>query len=175
MAQLMGRYMDESGALKAALHANCAAAALSLEAWHDALAQAQAALALAPRHAKALFRKGKAHAALGQDDAARDAFTKAADIDPQDAGIRAALRALDACVPACVTVACLACADHASIAPHAARRRPRRARRGAHSAASSAPRRSRRRQRRRQQMSRQRLRQRRRRHRLPQPAARCSG
>ena len=95
MAQLMGRYMDESGALKAALHANCAAAALSLESWHDALAQAQAALALAPRHAKALFRKGKAHAALGQDDAARAALLRAQETDPQDAAIRAALRDLD--------------------------------------------------------------------------------
>jgi tetratricopeptide (TPR) repeat protein len=110
MAQLMGQYMDESAALKAALHSNCAAAALALARHDDALAQAGAALALAPRNAKALYRKGKAHAALGQDDAARTALTKAAEIDPADSGIRAALKALDACAPSCVLLCSAWCA-----------------------------------------------------------------
>jgi tetratricopeptide (TPR) repeat protein len=102
MAQLMGHYMEESSVLKAALHANCAAAALALGRNDDALAQASAALALAPRSAKALFRKGRAHAALGQDAAAREALRRAAEIDPADGGIRAALRELDACAPRCL-------------------------------------------------------------------------
>jgi tetratricopeptide (TPR) repeat protein len=99
MAQLMGQYMEESSALKAALHSNCAAAALALARHDDALAQVGAALALAPRNAKALYRKGRAHAALGQDDAAREALKRAAEIDPADTAIRAALKALDACAP----------------------------------------------------------------------------
>ena len=131
MAQLMGSYMEESAALKAALHSNCAAAALLLGRHDDALVQASAALALAPKNAKALYRKGKAHAALGQDDAAREALTKAAALDPTDGGIKAALRALDACVPtrcvasdmapcvmrapaACVTCALAACSEEAA-------------------------------------------------------------
>ncbi len=107
MAQLMGTYLAESSALKAALHANAAAAALGLRRWDDALAQAGAALVLAPRHAKALFRKGRAHAALGQDDAARAAFARAAEIDPADAAVKAALRELDECVRAGAARACL--------------------------------------------------------------------
>ena len=99
MAQLMGSYLAESSALKAALHSNAAAAALSLGRADEALAQAAAALALAPRNAKALYRKGRAHAALGQDDAAREALRRAQEVDPQDAAIRAALRELDRRVP----------------------------------------------------------------------------
>ena len=95
MAQLMGSYLEESSTLKAALHSNAAAAALALGRADEALAQAAAALALAPKNAKALFRKGRAHAALGQDDAAREALRRAQELDPQDAGIRAALRDLD--------------------------------------------------------------------------------
>jgi tetratricopeptide (TPR) repeat protein len=95
MAQLMGSYLEESSALKAALHSNAAAAALALGRADEALTQAAAALALAPRSAKALFRKGRAHAALGQDDAAREALRRAQELDPQDASIRAALRELD--------------------------------------------------------------------------------
>jgi tetratricopeptide (TPR) repeat protein len=102
MAQLMGSYLDESSALKAALHSNAAAAALSLGRADEALAQAGAALALAPRNAKALYRKGRAHAALGQDDAARAALLRAQEVDPQDAAIRAALRDLDRRVIACL-------------------------------------------------------------------------
>ena len=107
MAQLMGSYLDESSTLKAALHSNAAAASLSLGRADEALAQAGAALALAPRNAKALYRKGRAHAALGQDDAARAALLRAQEADPADAAIRAALRELDrrarfACAECCI-------------------------------------------------------------------------
>lgn len=95
MAQLMGSYLEESSALKAALHSNAAAAALALDRADEALAQAGAALALAPKSAKALYRKGRAHAALGQDEAARAALRRAQEADPQDAAIRQALRELD--------------------------------------------------------------------------------
>ena len=96
MAQLFGRYLDESSALKCALHLNVAAAALSLRQHDDALTHCRAALALEPKSVKALYRKGKAHAALGQDDAARESLNQAARLDPNDSAVRTALRELDA-------------------------------------------------------------------------------
>ena len=98
MAQLLGRYLDESTELKCALQLNAAAAALSLQRYEDALAHACAALAMQPDSVKALYRKGRAHAALGQDEQARSALQRARTLQPGDAAIRAALRDLDACV-----------------------------------------------------------------------------
>lgn len=109
MAQLLGRYLDESTELKCALQLNAAAAALSLQRYEDALAHACAALAMQPDSVKALYRKGRAHAALGQDEQARSALQMAQQLQPGDAAIRAALRGLDACVhgqAGCVLSAC---------------------------------------------------------------------
>jgi len=96
MAQLMGHYLDESSALKGSLHLNLAACGLRLGAAEEALAHARAALALQPASSKALYRMGRAHAALGQDEAAREALQRAAKLDAGDAAVRAALRELDA-------------------------------------------------------------------------------
>ena len=96
IAQLFGRYLDESSDLKCALHQNAAAALLVLHQHDEALGHCRAALALQPNSVKALYRKGKAHAALGQDGSAREAFNKAAALDPGDSAVRAALRDLDA-------------------------------------------------------------------------------
>lgn len=96
MAQLMGHYLDESSVLKAALHCNAAAALLALRRHEEALDQCRGALALEPGNVKALYRKGRAHAGLGQDGAAREALERAAKLAPGDAAVRAALRELDA-------------------------------------------------------------------------------
>jgi tetratricopeptide (TPR) repeat protein len=96
MAQLFGRYLDESSDLKCALHQNAAAALLALQQHDEALGHCRAALALQPNSVKALYRKGRAHAALGQDGSAREAFNKAAALEPGDSAVRAALRDLDA-------------------------------------------------------------------------------
>lgn len=96
MAQLFGRYLDESSDLKCALHLNAAAALLALQQHDEALGHCRAALALQPNSVKALYRKGRAHAALGQDGSAREALKKAAALDPGDTAVRGALRDLDA-------------------------------------------------------------------------------
>ena len=95
MAQLMGHYLDDSSALKGGLHLNLAACCLRAGEAEEALAHSRAALALQPGSAKALYRLGRAHAALGQDDSARAALLKAQKADPADAAVRAALRELD--------------------------------------------------------------------------------
>jgi tetratricopeptide (TPR) repeat protein len=95
MAQLMGHYLDDSSALKGSLHLNLAACSLRAGEAEEALAHSRAALALLPGNAKALYRQGRAHAALGQDDSARAALLKAQKADPEDAAVRTALRELD--------------------------------------------------------------------------------
>lgn len=61
----------------------------------DALQQCKLALAMEKNSAKAWFRRGKAHMALGQDDEARAALAEARRLAPEDAAVRATIAQLD--------------------------------------------------------------------------------
>lgn len=96
LAQLSGAHEERTGGERCALLLNASAAAHALGDHDRALRCALAAAGLRPDSAKAQFRAGRAHAALGQDAAARDRLHRAKALAPADPAVAAALRALDA-------------------------------------------------------------------------------
>ncbi|KAG8461132.1 hypothetical protein KFE25_003701 [Diacronema lutheri] len=75
-----------------AVRANRAAAFLKLGRYEQALADADGALALAPTHAKAAFRRGLALQALDRYAEAIGAFSRAVELEPGNGQATAALR-----------------------------------------------------------------------------------
>ena len=78
----MLRTMD---ALLIDLMSNAAAAALRLEDWAGACEMASAVLEVSPRHAKALYRRASASAALGERRAARADLEALLALEPKNA------------------------------------------------------------------------------------------
>ncbi|KAF9665707.1 hypothetical protein SADUNF_Sadunf16G0151600 [Salix dunnii] len=122
MFQLFGKYRDMALAVKNPCHLNMAACLIKLKRHEEAIAQCTitclapqkgfnilassynrllisafvfAVLAEDENNAKALFRRGKARAELGQTDAAREDFVKARKHAPEDKAITRELRLLD--------------------------------------------------------------------------------
>uniref|UniRef100_A0A6N2L289 peptidylprolyl isomerase n=2 Tax=Salix viminalis TaxID=40686 RepID=A0A6N2L289_SALVM len=95
MFQLFGKYRDMALAVKNPCHLNMAACLIKLKRHEEAIAQCTIVLAEDENNAKALFRRGKARAELGQTDAAREDFLKARKHAPEDKAIARELRLLD--------------------------------------------------------------------------------
>ncbi|KAK2967629.1 hypothetical protein RJ640_030500 [Escallonia rubra] len=87
MFQLYGKYQDMALAVKSPCHLNMAACLIKLKRYEEAIAQCTMVLAEDANNVKALFRRGKARAELGQTDAAREDFLKARKYAPQDKAI----------------------------------------------------------------------------------------
>ncbi|XP_065870823.1 peptidyl-prolyl cis-trans isomerase FKBP42 isoform X1 [Euphorbia lathyris] len=95
MFQLFGKYRDMALAVKNPCHLNMAACLIKLKHYDEAIVQCGIVLAEDENNAKALFRRGKAKAELGQSDDAREDFIKARKYAPDDKAILRELRMLD--------------------------------------------------------------------------------
>ncbi|KAJ8476433.1 hypothetical protein OPV22_020160 [Ensete ventricosum] len=87
MFQLFGKYRDMALAVKNPCHLNMAACLIKLKRYEEAIGQCTIVLSEDENNVKALFRRGKARAELGQTDAAREDFEKARKYAPQDKSI----------------------------------------------------------------------------------------
>ncbi|XP_039131309.1 peptidyl-prolyl cis-trans isomerase FKBP42 isoform X2 [Dioscorea cayenensis subsp. rotundata] len=94
MFQLFGKYRDMALAVKNPCHLNMAACLIKLRRYEEAIAQCSIVLSEDENNVKALFRRGKAKAELGQTDGAREDFQKAKKIVPEDKTIAKELRLL---------------------------------------------------------------------------------
>ncbi|CAN6567286.1 unnamed protein product [Malus baccata var. baccata] len=94
MFQLFGKYRDMVLAVKNPCHLNMAASFIKLKRYEEAIGQCSIVLAEDENNVKALFRRAKARAELGQTDAAREDFLKARKFAPQDKAIARELRLL---------------------------------------------------------------------------------
>ncbi|GAB2300159.1 Peptidyl-prolyl cis-trans isomerase fkbp42 [Dionaea muscipula] len=94
MFQLFGKYRDMALAVKNPCHLNTAACLIKLKRFEEAIAQCSTVLAEDENNAKALYRRGKARAELGQTEAAREDFLKARKHAPEDKAIARELRLL---------------------------------------------------------------------------------
>ncbi|KAJ4833337.1 Peptidyl-prolyl cis-trans isomerase fkbp42 [Turnera subulata] len=94
MFQLFGKFRDMALAVKNPCHLNMAACLIKLKRYEEAIGQCTLVLAEDDNNAKALFRRGKARAELGQTDAAREDFLKARKYAPEDKAIARELRLL---------------------------------------------------------------------------------
>lgn len=84
MFQLFGKYKDNANAVKNPCHLNMAACMLKLNRYDDVIAQCSVVLQEDEKNVKALFRRGKARAALGRTDEAREDFKKVQKLSPGD-------------------------------------------------------------------------------------------
>ncbi|KAJ3679489.1 hypothetical protein LUZ60_017500 [Juncus effusus] len=87
MFQLFGKYRDMALAVKNPCHLNMAQCLIKLERYDEAIAQCTIVLSEDENNTKALFRRGKARAALGQTDSARADLQKALKLVPGDKAI----------------------------------------------------------------------------------------
>ncbi|GAU28574.1 hypothetical protein TSUD_269140 [Trifolium subterraneum] len=94
MFQLFGKYRDMALAVKNPCHLNTAACLIKLNRYEEAIGQCSIVLSEDENNLKALFRRGKARAALGQTDAAREDFLKARKHAPEDKAIARELKLL---------------------------------------------------------------------------------
>ncbi|KAJ8899200.1 hypothetical protein K2173_012376 [Erythroxylum novogranatense] len=94
MFQLFGKFRDMALAVKNPCHLNMAACLIKLKRFEDAIAQCTIVLAEDEKNVKALFRRGRARAELGQTDSAREDFSQALKIEPEDKAIARELRRL---------------------------------------------------------------------------------
>lgn len=94
MFQLFGKYKDMATAVKNPCHLNMAACLLKLNRYEEAIGHCNMVLAEDEKNIKALFRRGKARAALGQTDDAREDFQKVRKISPEDKAVIRELRLL---------------------------------------------------------------------------------
>lgn len=92
MFQLFGKYRDMALAVKNPCHLNLAACLIKLNRYEEAIGQCSIVLTEDENNVKALFRRGKARAELGQTDAAREDFEKAKKTAPHDKAISRELR-----------------------------------------------------------------------------------
>ncbi|XVF79643.1 hypothetical protein PTKIN_Ptkin15bG0005500 [Pterospermum kingtungense] len=94
MFQLFGKYRDMALAVKNPCHLNMAACLIKLKRYEEAIGHCSIVLAEDENNVKAMFRRGKARAELGQTDAAREDFLKARKYAPGDKTIARELRML---------------------------------------------------------------------------------
>ncbi|XP_021736171.1 peptidyl-prolyl cis-trans isomerase FKBP42-like [Chenopodium quinoa] len=94
MFQLFGKYRDMAMAVKNPCHLNMAACYIKLKQYDDAIVQCSIVLAEDENNVKALYRRGKARAELGQTEAAREDLLKARKYAPDDKAIARELRVL---------------------------------------------------------------------------------
>lgn len=94
MFQLFGKYHDMALAVKNPCHLNMAACLIKLKRYDDAIMQCSLVLAEDENNVKALYRRGKARAKLGQTEAARQDLLKARKYAPDDNAIAKELRLL---------------------------------------------------------------------------------
>lgn len=94
MFQLFGKYRDMALAVKNPCHLNMAACMIKLKRYEEAIMQCNVVLAEEENNAKALFRRGKARAELGQTDAAREDYLKVRKFAPEDKAVARELRLL---------------------------------------------------------------------------------
>eukprot|EP00262_Sarcandra_glabra_P013364 TRINITY_DN3684_c0_g1_i1.p1 TRINITY_DN3684_c0_g1~~TRINITY_DN3684_c0_g1_i1.p1 ORF type:complete len:376 (+),score=87.45 TRINITY_DN3684_c0_g1_i1:207-1334(+) len=94
MFQLFGKYRDMALAVKNPCHLNMAACLIKLKRYDEAIGQCSIVLSEDENNVKALFRRGKARAELGQTDSAREDFQKARKYAPEDKAITRELRLL---------------------------------------------------------------------------------
>ncbi|PKA61701.1 Peptidyl-prolyl cis-trans isomerase FKBP42 [Apostasia shenzhenica] len=94
MFQLFGKYRDMALAVKNPCHLNMAACLIKLQRYEEAIGQCSIVLSEDENNVKALFRRGKAKAVLGQTDAAREDFEKAKKFVPGDKAIARELQLL---------------------------------------------------------------------------------
>ncbi|XP_021765207.1 peptidyl-prolyl cis-trans isomerase FKBP42-like [Chenopodium quinoa] len=87
MFQLFGKYHDMALAVKNPCHLNMAACFIKLKQYEDAIMQCGIVLAEDGNNVKALYRRGKARAELGQTEAAREDLLKARKYAPTDKAI----------------------------------------------------------------------------------------
>lgn len=92
MFQLFGKYHDMAIAVKNPCHLNLAACMLKIHRFEEAIGHCSVVLAEDPKNTKALFRRGKARAELGQTDAAKDDFEKARKLEPDNKEVIRELR-----------------------------------------------------------------------------------
>lgn len=92
--QLFGKYRDMAMAVKNPCHLNMAACLIKLKRYEEAIGQCSIVLGEDEDNVKALFRRGKARAELGQTDAAQEDFLKARKFAPEDKSIGRELRLL---------------------------------------------------------------------------------
>eukprot|EP00250_Pteridium_aquilinum_P020864 c2496_g1_i1 orf=522-1643(-) len=94
MFQLFGKYKDLADAVKHPCHLNMAACMLRLNRYEEAIAQCSVVLQENGNNVKALFRRGKARAALNRTDEAREDFKKLQKLAPEDKTVVKELRLL---------------------------------------------------------------------------------
>ncbi|BBN16786.1 hypothetical protein MPTK1_7g09270 [Marchantia polymorpha subsp. ruderalis] len=94
MFQLFGKYKDMADAVKTPCHLNMAASLLKLERYEEAIGHCTIVLGEDAKNTKALFRRGKARAALGQTDAAKEDFQKVRKLAPDDKAVMRELRSI---------------------------------------------------------------------------------
>ncbi|CAN0917340.1 Peptidyl-prolyl cis-trans isomerase FKBP42 [Linum grandiflorum] len=94
MFQLFGKYRDMALAVKNPCHLNMAACLIKLKRYDEAISQCSIVLSEEENNVKALYRRGKAKAELGQTEAAREDFQKARKYAPEDKAIVKELRQL---------------------------------------------------------------------------------
>lgn len=92
MFQLFGKYRDTALAVKNPCHLNMAACMIKLKRLDEAIGHCNIVLAEDENNVKALYRRGKARAELGQTDAAREDFLKVRKFAPEDKVIAKELR-----------------------------------------------------------------------------------
>ncbi|KAL8170642.1 hypothetical protein V2J09_022446 [Rumex salicifolius] len=94
MFQLFGRYRDMAMAVQNPCHLNMAACMIKLMRYEDAIMHCGIVLAEDGNNVKALYRRGKARAELGQTEPARQDLQKARKLAPGDKAISKELRLL---------------------------------------------------------------------------------
>ncbi|KAJ3696471.1 hypothetical protein LUZ61_000176 [Rhynchospora tenuis] len=94
MFQLFGKYRDMALAVKNPCHLNMAQCLIKLKRYDEAIAQCTIVLSEDENNVKALFRRGKARAALGQTDSARNDLQKARKLAPEDKAVVRELKLL---------------------------------------------------------------------------------
>ena len=89
MMQLFGDYLEEANGEKLPAHLNLCACLLRLGRHAEAVDQANRALGVDPTCAKALYRRGRARQAMGQDEDARNDLVRAMECSPggEDAAV----------------------------------------------------------------------------------------
>lgn len=94
MFQLFGKYRDMALAVKNPCHLNMAACLIKLKRYEDAIMHCSIVLTEDENNVKALYRRGKARAELGQTEAAREDLLKARKFAPDDKAITKELRVI---------------------------------------------------------------------------------
>ncbi|XWS32522.1 hypothetical protein CRYUN_Cryun23aG0165300 [Craigia yunnanensis] len=91
---LFGKYRDMALAVKNPCHLNMTACLIKLKRYEEATGHCSIVLSEHENNVKAMFRRGKARAELGQTDAAGEDFLKARKYAPEDKAIARELRLL---------------------------------------------------------------------------------